>query len=115
MYNTYSKEFDPRYIPDDLYYGTIDTYFNNALECAAIDDKNWYDLLFNDVKQPKTIARKINGNFLSKDYKIIGIDDVIKLCKDENTVVMKKATLSDGGKDVRFWNNDSIIAESFKK
>lgn len=106
LYNTYSKEFDPRYIPDDLYYGTIDTYFNNALECAAIDDKNGYDLLFNDVRQPKTIARKINGNFLSREYKIIGIDDVVKLCKEESTVVIKKATLSEGGKGVCFWKNE---------
>lgn len=107
LYNTYSKEFDPRYVPDDLYYGTIDAYFNNALECAAIDDKNLYDLLFNDVKQPNTIARKINGLFLDREYEIISVDEVAKLCMDRECVVIKKATLSDGGNGVKFWRKES--------
>lgn len=31
----------------------------------------------------------------------------MKLCKEENTVVIKKATLSEGGKGVQFWKNES--------
>ena len=83
LYNSNNKIFDPRYIPDDLYYGTIDPYFNRALDCAAMDDKNLYDLYFPDAPQPLTIARKINGNYQDKEYRLI----------DEEEFILNSATL----------------------
>lgn len=116
LYNSYSDEFDPRYVPDDLYYGIIDTYFNKALECAAVDDKNWYDLYFADVKQPLTIARKVNGTFLNRAYKMITIEEAMNLCVEAEAVVLKKATLSEGGKGIQFWqrqeNEDCCVGEN---
>lgn len=103
LYNYDKPEFDPRYIPDDLYYGTIDPYFNKALDCAAIDDKNLYDLYFPDAPQPKTIVRKIRGQYQDSNYRIISFDSAVELCAQEAEVVIKKAVGSDGGHGIRFW------------
>lgn len=104
LYNSNNKIFDPRYIPDDLYYGTIDPYFNRALDCAAMDDKNLYDLYFPDAPQPLTIARKINGNYQDKEYRLIDEEEFIRKCENAGRVILKKSIYSDGGHGVAFWD-----------
>lgn len=103
LYNTYNETFDPRYVPDDLYYGTIDPYFNRALDCAAIDDKNLYDLYFPDALQPLTVFRKVNGVFQDKQYRLIDEEVIVGRCKEAKRVVLKKAVGSDGGHGIAFW------------
>ena len=49
------------YIPDTIYYCDIDTFFTDPRRCEALDDKNLYDLYFQDVKRSKSIIRKIDG------------------------------------------------------
>ena len=111
LYNHFNTDFDPRYIPDDLYYGTIDSYYNKALDCAAIDDKNLYDLYFPDAPQPRTIVRKIKGLYQDKNYNIIPLESAVGLCLQETEIVIKKSVGSDGGHGIRFWKqNDGEAA-----
>lgn len=104
LYNEFNSEFDPRYVPDDLYYGTIDVSFNNALHCAAIDDKNLYDLYFSDVTRPRTIVRKINGSYQDEGYNLIDEEEAIRLIAIAGSVCIKNAVNSNGGKGVEFWD-----------
>lgn len=106
LYNTHNTIFDPRYIPDDMYYSKIDLYFNNGVDCFALDDKNMYDLYFPHTKQPRTIIRKINGSFLDKDYHLISLDFAIEECKKERNIIIKKAICSNGGKSIVFWHTN---------
>lgn len=103
LYNYFNTDFDPRYVPDDLYYGTIDPYYNKALECAAIDDKNLYDLYFPDAPKSRTTIRKIRGQYQDKNYEFISLEPAIDLCAQEDVVVIKKAVGSDGGHGIWFW------------
>ena len=109
MYNTFSTSFDPRYIPDDLYYGTVDVYYNNALECAALDDKNLYDLYFFDAPQPETIFRRVSGAFISKDYSPIDKSIAIEKCRLVGGVIFKKSVSSEGGRGIQFWKKEDGI------
>ena len=109
LYNYHNDTFDPRYIPDDMYYGTIDAYFNNGIDCFALDDKNFYNLYFPDVSQPKTIARKNLGIYTDDSYNIITIEDVISRCLSEGSVIIKQSTLSNGGDNIVFWNKTNGI------
>lgn len=109
LYNYYNKSFDPRYIPDDMYYGIIDTYYNNAIDCFALDDKNLYDLYFHDVRRPLTIARKNGYLYTDSDYNIISLDDVIAKCVKQGSIIIKKSTMSDGGNNISFWEVDNGI------
>lgn len=107
-----SQTIDPRYIPDDIYYVIVDSYFNKPLDCLYIDDKNLYDLFFPDIKQPQTIARKEAGQFLSKSYKILSEEDVILECIKVEQVVIKKSTNANGGHDIQFWKYDGQLQSS---
>ena len=112
LYNYDNEVFDPRYIPDDIYYTKVDMYFNNGIECFSLDDKNLYDLYFPDVKQPKTIARKNNGLFTNEKYEIISLQSVVERCRAQGEVIIKKSTLSNGGKNITFWrvtDGDDIL------
>lgn len=64
LYNKYNSKFDPRYIPDNMYFSEIDTYFNNAVDSIAIDDKNLYDFYFHDVNLPLDSNHKCNSRNL---------------------------------------------------
>ena len=62
FYNTNceNKELLKYYIPDNIYYAEVDTFFTEPRRCQALDDKNLYDLYFHDIKRPVTIIRKIH-------------------------------------------------------
>lgn len=107
LYKTGHDEVDSRYIPDDIYYTIVDPYFNKPIDCRYIDDKNLYDLLFSDVKQPKTVARKENGQFISASYELITEKEVLSACVEIGKVVIKKSTNANGGESIYFWGNDN--------
>lgn len=97
-----------RYIPDGYYYGIVDHFLTDEKASKVVDDKNFYDLYFPDVKQPQTIARKVAGTFLDKDYNIITIDEVLNLCIDVN-VIIKPSVETVQGKGIVVWKqNDSL-------
>ena len=97
------------YIPDDFYYCFVDAYYSNPQAAKVVDNKNMYDMFFNDIKQPKTIARKINGLYMNPKYEIISEDKLIELCLKAENIIIKKSINSVGGKGIEFWDkNDSI-------
>lgn len=104
LYNRYNTTFDPRYIPDNIYFSEVDTYFNDATDSKAIDDKNLYDLYFHDVRYPKTIVRKISDSYLDAAYQIISFEEVLEKCFSQKEIIIKKATNSNSGRGIIFWS-----------
>ena len=103
------------YIPDDLYFMFFCSYFSNIEACAALDDKNLYDLYFPGIKMPETLFRRINGCLLHKYYSPIKEDKALEIIRGEETVVMKESVDSSGGKGVCFINridDDSVILKA---
>ena len=107
-YNTYNQVFDPRYLPDDFYYSKVDTYYNSAVACEALDDKNLYNLYFNDVNQPTTFIRRCNGLWMDRDYQIIPLSEVRLFLESLpiKSLIIKKTQLSEGGRNIFFWNRE---------
>lgn len=103
FYNNFHENFDPRYMPDDLYYSKVDTFFNKGIEARIIDDKNLYNLFFHDIKQPKTIIRKISGSYLNSTYNLISTEKAIEKCLFQKQLILKRSTLSGSGSDILFW------------
>ena len=97
------------YIPDSFYYAIVDKCLTNALDANVLDDKNLYDLYFNDVNQPKTICRKIKGVYLDSDYTIITEEDAIQKCLDNGSVIVKPSINSLGGRGIEFWSKDEDV------
>lgn len=106
IYNTLDQNFDIRYyIPHDIYYCRLDPYLSNVRKAGFCDDKNMYDLLFHDVKQPKTIVRVDDaGAFTDAGYRIITKDEAVQFCVDNQSVIIKPSVNSEGGAGIEFWN-----------
>lgn len=93
------------YIPDTFYYPFIDEYFTNPQHSNPCDAKNFYNLYFCDVTQPKTIFRKVGDFYLDADYNSISLKEAIAKSKEEGEVILKIALFSGGGFGIMFWNS----------
>lgn len=97
VYQAYhNNEFDCRYIPDDVYYAYVMMYYNRPLKAKYIDDKNLYDLLFHDVRRPKTIIRKMSKGYLNELYQTISEQQALECCKNKLIIVKKSIETADG-------------------
>ena len=116
FYNTAceNKELLKYYIPDNIYYAEIDTFFTNARRAEAIDDKNLYDLYFHDINRPRAIIRKINGELFDTDYQRINTEQAIERCLQARQVVSKQAIDSCGGHGVKFFDVSSESVDGLK-
>ena len=75
-------DMDPRYIPSDLYYLELLPYLNNFNFARATEDKNYLDLRFPDVKQAKTVCRRMAGEYYDGSMELIRRDDAVRLCRE---------------------------------
>ena len=100
---------DPRYIPNTLIYTTIDQHFNNRKIGYGFNDKNYYSLIFQGIKQPDVIARNIGGIFVDDNYKLISVEEIISLITNEHEVICKPSLESGSGRSIQFWNTRDDI------
>lgn len=101
-YFSYGNDyFDPRYIPESLYYGEIAKKLHvNGM--GGLHHKNVQEQIF-DAKQPRTIVRKINNFISNNEHRPISLDQAVQLCKKEPEVIIKPSTGTYGGKGIIFW------------
>lgn len=97
----------PYYIPEDIYYPIIDMYYSNAFYAAICDNKNLYDMYFHDIPQPKTIVRNMNNMLLDNRYIKISHNEVLIKCQENNQIILKPATGTEGGRGIVFLNKAS--------
>ncbi len=95
---------DPRYIPNDLYYTKIDQHFNDRKLGWGFNDKNYYTKIFNGVRQPKTVVRKINTLLFDANYHQLTRDEALCLITEETEVICKPTLETGSGRNIRFWN-----------
>ncbi len=104
FYKEKTGRFDVRLIPKGIYHSRIDPYLNHPIFVYGTDNKNYYDLLFPEIKQPQTIIRKINGTFCDARYRIIPLDIATQLCQQAKDIVGKEAIESYDGFGISFWS-----------
>ena len=93
---------DPRFIPSDLYYMELLPYLNNMQFRFALEDKNSLDMRFHDVKQAKTVCRRIAGEFYDDKMELIQLSDAVRLCRDQEEELFIKPSLYSGyGKGIQ--------------
>ena len=116
FYSTVNGSFDKRFIPDNIYYSKIDTFFTNNLSSKFFDDKNLYDLIFKDVNRPHTIVRKMKGVYMDANYHPISFQQIQKLCeKSSGNLIIKPSVASAGGRGIVFWNKRDKIEDFYEK
>ena len=117
LYSSRNGIKDVRYIPEDLYYTKIDQYFNNRKFGWGVNDKNYYSIWFNDIKQPKTLVRIINGIYYNENYTIIEEAKAVSILNRESKFIIKPSIDSGKSKGIVFFNKDkeSISVEELIK
>lgn len=103
------------FIPFDYWMVYIEPHIVSDARHDAIDDKNIYDLLFHDMRQPATILHKMrNGLFTDSAYGIIDRQQAVEYCRAAGHVVAKNSYRSGGGKGIHFWKAEEDSVESLE-
>ena len=71
LYCYKDKRYDPRYIPEDIYWKVIYPTYNKTDFRHAYTDKCFYKQLFPYLKQPRTILRNSNSIFYDESGNIV--------------------------------------------
>ncbi len=87
------QKMDPRFIPSDLYYIELAPYINNLPFHWALEDKNYLDRRFPEVKQAQTVCRRIAGEFYDENMKNIREEDALKLCREHGGELFVKPSV----------------------
>lgn len=106
MYHRYYKgrsgRFYPEYIPEELYLCDISRYLNDREMASCYDHKCYYRRLFPGIKQPGTVAMRINGIWLDEDYRLIPPAEALRILSHGKEAFYKTAQYSEGGAGVTF-------------
>ena len=97
LYGSRDHRMDPRFLPADLYFTQILPYINDGLQRPGLMNKAYLEYLFHDVKQPQTVALKIEGTYYNENRNIIGEDDAIGLCLERDTELFVKVSVGASG------------------
>lgn len=99
------QKVDPRYIPDDLWYGEIVPYFSNTQFRRFGEDKCMHDLFFKDLKRPQTIIKNMAGVFYDGDMNVITKDEALEKCLTyADDFVIKPSIDSGEGRLISFFD-----------
>lgn len=111
LYTHISGKFYKEYIPEDFFYNVVEPSLNMKVMFPALTDKNLMDKLFYGIKQPKTIIKNVNGNFIEGvSGRFIDYDLALKKCNKYSSLVIKPSIDSGGGKDVNILKlKDGIV------
>lgn len=112
IFSDREQKVDPRYIPDDLYYGEIIPYFSNSQFRRFGEDKCYHDMWFADIKRPQTICKNIAGVYYDPDMNPITFEDAVKRCTDfEDEFLIKPSIDSGEGRLIKFFTPETATEE----
>lgn len=120
LYCNGMDSYDPRFVPDSMWYYTLLPYFNNLIMRKPYADKCMYSKLFPDVRKPQTIVKNIAGYYYNGDgEKLISRQEAIQICKKEEHLVFKPSLSSGGGVGIVFYDREEhdpgYVEELFDK
>lgn len=119
LYCAGKDAYDPRFIPDPIWFKYILPYFNSSQRATAYADKGAYSFLVRDVKKPDTIVKNMGGYYYDGDGDhLISREEAEKLCQGEEHLIIKPS-LGTKGAGILFYDHDDEktlqISEIFDK
>ena len=116
IFSDREQKVDPRYIPDDLYYGEILPYFSNSQFRRFGEDKCYHDIWIPDIKRPKTICKNIAGVYYDPEMNPISRQTALKLALAFDDEFLIKPSIDSGeGRLIRFFSPDTVSLEELDK
>ncbi len=104
LFSVDGKTTDPRYIPEDLWCGTILPYFCNMFFRRSYEDKNMHHMLFPNVTRPRTVVKNVAGQYYTDDLQLLTYDEALARCKAESSFIIKPAIDSGTGRLIQFYD-----------
>ncbi len=101
LYLQLTGRFDVRYIPDDIFSNVIDRFYNDSRRAFVLENKCYFDKMFEDIRLPATIASRMNGFWYSASSGATTLERLMQEIEGR-TVVIKQAWGSFGGHSVVF-------------
>ncbi len=101
FYTEKTGVFSEKYIPDDVYFNRVNTYFNDKNLAKVIDNKCYYSLFFPELRQPDKLAERKGGCWFVEKQMVTLEQTVDVLCK-EPAIFIKAATSSCGGRGINY-------------
>ena len=112
FYTEKTGVFSEKYIPDDVYFNRVNTYFNDKNLAKVIDNKCYYSLFFPELRQPDKLAERKGGCwFIEKQ--LVSLDQVVDVLCKEPSMFIKAATSSCGGRGINYV--DEKECEDYRK
>lgn len=106
--------FDPRYIPNTLYYTKIDQHFNSRKLGYGFNDKNYYSKIFDGIRQPRILVRKVNGIVLNENYELMTVAEAMEKISMYDEVICKPSQESGSGRGIQFYKKtEKMDVEKF--
>ncbi len=116
IFSDRDQKVDPRYIPDDLYYGEIIPYFSNQQFRRFGEDKCYHDVWFSDIKRPETICKNIAGVFYGPEMKPITFGEAVDLVLGFGDECLIKPSIDSGeGRLIQFFPAEDKNREDVEK
>ncbi len=106
---------DPRYIPNDLYYGKILPYFSNPLFRRFGEDKCMHGVWMRDLKRPETLMMNSAGVYYGDHFDVITKEEAVERCLDADEVFIKPSIDSGEGRLIRFFDKKTMTREAVEK
>lgn len=97
-------KFFVEYMPEEFYATTIDRFYSDRKESMYVDNKCFYYQLFPTIRQPELVAMRVGGQWRDRENRLISMERVLQRIEEQEEVVLKQATSSEGGKGVYFLN-----------
>lgn len=102
---------DVRYIPEDIFYTKIESYYNNTELYKAYSDKAMYNIWFKDAKLPNTIGKNVNGIFYDDDFTILSREQLVEKCLLQKQIIIKPSLESGAGKGIIVLENTELMVK----
>lgn len=104
LYAKDGEDFDPRYIPDDYWFGEILPYFCNMNFRRPYEDKNFHDKMFPYFNRPETIVKCMAGINYDSEGKEISRDELLDIILTQDEAIMKPSIDSGMGRLIQFYD-----------
>lgn len=99
FYSFCNGQFSVEYIPENLFYLEIEPALNRHPFTETLADKNLLETIFQNVKQPESLIKNINGYYYGLG-KLITENEAIKICETNQKMIIKPTLDTGGGKNV---------------
>ena len=101
------EAYDPRFIPDTIWFLKILPYFNSKKMIAAYQDKAVFSRILPDVKKPETIVKMIGGYYYNGDgEQLITREEAEQICESEEHLIVKPSR-GKKGSGILFYDRDN--------